>query len=109
MLMPIQFASNCLLLLFLPFAMVALIAGKHPKDCRWSAKYFDAAPIMRGLSDKVFISICIGSVARDARLLGLVGESAKNLVTLGLGIPFCALTISFLVVSGIAAVKVHLI
>lgn len=109
MLIPIQIASNCLILLFLPFAMLALLTGKHPKDCRWSARYFDAAPIMRRLSDKVFISICIGSVARDARLFGLVGDSAKDVVTLGLGIPFCALTISFLVITAVAAVRVHLI
>lgn len=109
MLMPIQIASNCLILLFLPFAMVALIAGKHPADCRWSAKYFDAAPVMRWLSDRVFISVCIGSIARDARLVGLVGDSVKDLVTLGLGVPFCALTISFLVVTAVAAVKVHLV
>lgn len=108
MLMPIQNASNCLILLFLPFAMLALIAGKHPKDCRWSAKYFDALPIMRWLSDRVFVSICIGAVARDARLIGLVGDKFKDVMTLGLGVPFCIITISFLVVTAIAAAKVHL-
>lgn len=108
MLTSIQFVSNILLLLLLPYAMTVVIVGKWPMHSRRLARYFHAAPLLRSLSGKVIISLCIGSIARDARLFGFVGDSARDVLTVGLGVPFCAIALSFLTIATFAVAKVHL-